>query len=90
MNTFAAQTTGAVQEALHTKQTMSSSSLADHDRFLALMEEHKKILYKVAYAYCRDPEDRNDLIQEVVIHSGCRLRNLMGAAGFLRGCIGLL
>lgn len=41
--------------------------LADQDRFLALMEEHKRILYKVANAYSKNPEDRPDLIQEMVI-----------------------
>jgi RNA polymerase sigma factor (sigma-70 family) len=38
--------------------------LADQDRFLALLEDHKRILYKVANAYCRNREDRPDLIQE--------------------------
>jgi RNA polymerase sigma-70 factor (ECF subfamily) len=35
--------------------------------FLKLLEEHKGILYKVANAYCRNPEDRPDLVQEMVI-----------------------
>ena len=37
------------------------------DRFLALLEEHDRILYKVAGSYCRNPEDRRDLIQEIVV-----------------------
>ena len=32
------------------------------DRFLALLDEHKKILYKVAGSYCRNPADREDLV----------------------------
>jgi RNA polymerase sigma factor (sigma-70 family) len=40
---------------------------ADEQRFLVLLEQHKKILYKVAYAYCRNREDRSDLIQDMVI-----------------------
>ncbi len=32
-----------------------------------LMEQHKGILFKVARAYCPDPEDRQDLIQEMMI-----------------------
>lgn len=36
-------------------------------RFLDLLEGHKKILYKVAYAYCGAAEDRRDLMQEMVI-----------------------
>jgi RNA polymerase sigma factor (sigma-70 family) len=39
----------------------------DHDRFLALLASHKKILYKVAYTYCSNSEDRRDLIQEMLI-----------------------
>lgn len=37
------------------------------DRFLALLDAHRKILYKVANAYCRNPEDRRDLVQEIVV-----------------------
>jgi RNA polymerase sigma factor (sigma-70 family) len=37
------------------------------DRFLSLLEEHKKILYKVAGAYCRNPADRQDLVQEIAV-----------------------
>lgn len=40
---------------------------ADQDRFLALLGQHRKILYKVAYAYCRHPEDRRDLVQDMAI-----------------------
>ncbi|HEY2292666.1 MAG TPA: sigma-70 family RNA polymerase sigma factor [Thermoanaerobaculia bacterium] len=36
------------------------------ERFLTLLDEHKKILYKVAGSYCRNPEDRRDLEQEIV------------------------
>ena len=35
--------------------------------FLTRLENHKRILYKVAYMYCRDREDRQDLVQEMVI-----------------------
>ncbi|MEO8500205.1 MAG: sigma-70 family RNA polymerase sigma factor, partial [Vicinamibacteria bacterium] len=40
---------------------------APHDRFLSLLDEHKGIVYKVARVYCRRPEDRPDLEQEIVI-----------------------
>jgi RNA polymerase sigma factor (sigma-70 family) len=43
------------------------SKRADHDRFLALLDEHKKILFKVANSYCRRPTDREDLVQEMVL-----------------------
>jgi RNA polymerase sigma-70 factor (ECF subfamily) len=42
------------------------SAGTEQERFLALLEEHRKILYKVASSYCRNPEDRRDLIQEIV------------------------
>ncbi len=40
---------------------------ADHDPFLAQLEANQGILYKVANAYCRDPEDRRDLVQDMTI-----------------------
>ena len=43
-----------------TKPTMN-------ERFVLLLEEHKRILYKVASVYCADTEDRRDLVQEMVI-----------------------
>ena len=39
----------------------------EHTRFLAELEAHKKILYKVSRIYCAIPADRQDLIQEMVI-----------------------
>ena len=41
--------------------------ITNQERFLHLVEENKKILYKVANAYCKDPNDRPDLLQEIVI-----------------------
>lgn len=41
--------------------------ITNQERFLSLVEENKKILYKVANAYCKDPNDRPDLLQEIVI-----------------------
>jgi RNA polymerase sigma factor (sigma-70 family) len=37
------------------------------DRFQALIDDHKKILYKVCNSYCRNREDREDLGQEIVV-----------------------
>jgi RNA polymerase sigma factor (sigma-70 family) len=39
----------------------------DQTRFLALLNEHRTILYKVAFGYCRNREDRVDLVQEIAI-----------------------
>lgn len=40
---------------------------AGNERFVQLLEEHKRMLYKIASAYCADAEDRRDLVQEMVI-----------------------
>jgi RNA polymerase sigma factor (sigma-70 family) len=50
-------------------------SPTDEARFLALLQEHRAILYKVAFGYCRNREDRDDLVQEMAIQlwrSFCR------------------
>ena len=36
------------------------------DEFQNQVERHKRILYKVCHAYCRDPEGREDLAQEIL------------------------
>lgn len=41
--------------------------MVDQEKFLTQLEAHKRILYKVANAYCHSPDDRPDLIQEMVI-----------------------
>lgn len=38
-----------------------------HERFQALVEQHKGILFKVARTYCPSADDRQDLIQEMMI-----------------------
>jgi RNA polymerase sigma-70 factor (ECF subfamily) len=43
------------------------TTMTRQDRFLGLLDEQKKILYKVAGAYCRNPADRPDLVQEMVV-----------------------
>jgi RNA polymerase sigma-70 factor (ECF subfamily) len=40
---------------------------ATQERFLNLMEDHKKILYKVCRSYCSNPGDRDDLAQEIIV-----------------------
>lgn len=44
---------------------MSETPTPAAPSFAALLERQKSVLYKVAYIYCRDPEDRRDLIQEM-------------------------
>lgn len=35
--------------------------------FQDLLEEHKKILYKVCNSYCKNRDDREDLAQEIIV-----------------------
>src|SRR5687768_2594847 len=35
--------------------------------FEAFVESNKGIIYKVASSYCKDPDDRKDLVQEIII-----------------------
>ncbi len=37
------------------------------DQFQILIESHRGILYKVSKCYCSNPDDRDDLIQEVIV-----------------------
>jgi len=39
----------------------------DEKRFLAFLASQQRTLYKVAYIYCRDREERRDLVQEMAI-----------------------
>ncbi len=51
-------------------------------QFLAQIESHKGILYKVAYAYCRNSEDRGDLIQDILIELWKSFRHFNGHSQF--------
>jgi RNA polymerase sigma-70 factor (ECF subfamily) len=43
-----------------------TSTLAPLDaRFAALLDQHRGIVFKVANSYCRNPEDRQDLAQDI-------------------------
>lgn len=39
----------------------------DPQSFLQVIENNKGIIYKVANGYCKDPENRKDLIQEITL-----------------------
>lgn len=38
-----------------------------HEPFLTMLEAHQKILYKVAFVYGAHPDERQDLIQEMIV-----------------------
>ncbi len=39
----------------------------DSKTFLSVIESNKGIVYKVANSYCKDEENRKDLIQEIIV-----------------------
>lgn len=45
------------------------SMAAREDEFLDLLEQHQKILFKVANLYCRNRADFADLVQEIVLQA---------------------
>ena len=53
------------------EMTMSKTQQDSHspraDRFVSLLDEHRKILYKVAGTYARGAADRQDVVQEMVV-----------------------
>lgn len=49
------------------KEASAMPQAGDEKRFLAFLESQQRTLYKVAYIYCRDPEERRDLMQEMAI-----------------------
>ena len=36
------------------------------EAFIQVIENHKGIIYKIANSYCRDDEDKKDLVQEII------------------------
>ena len=40
---------------------------AHKEQFVNIISQNKKLIYKVCNSYCRDAEDRRDLVQEVII-----------------------
>ena len=52
------------------------------NRFQELLERHKKILYKVCNSYCRNPDDREDLAQQIVAQLWQSFRSFDGRVAF--------
>lgn len=36
-----------------------------HQNFAEMLERHRGIVFKIAYSYCSDPDDRADLVQDI-------------------------
>jgi RNA polymerase sigma-70 factor (ECF subfamily) len=35
--------------------------------FVEVIESHKNLLYKIAHTYCKDSQDQNDLVQDIIL-----------------------
>jgi RNA polymerase sigma-70 factor (ECF subfamily) len=55
---------------------------APQETFEDLVEQHKKILYKVSNAYCRDRDSREDLAQEIMVQLWRSFRKFDGRCRF--------
>src|SRR5580658_9368005 len=61
---------------------MELQDLERQNRFQELLEQHKKILYKVCNSYCRNPDDREDLAQQIVAQLWQSFRSFDGRVAF--------
>ena len=43
-------------------------SIPTKDGFNDMISDNKGIIYKISNAYCKDQEERKDLVQEIIIH----------------------
>jgi RNA polymerase sigma factor (sigma-70 family) len=39
----------------------------EKEEFIAVVKEYQKLIYKICYSYCKDPDNRKDLEQEILI-----------------------
>jgi len=43
--------------------------------FLAIVNDHRSLIFKVVNVYCTDPDDRKDLFQEIIYQTWKSLKN---------------
>jgi RNA polymerase sigma factor (sigma-70 family) len=55
-------TTGA-----NNREKQSKKVSSEKEQFIQLIREHRKIIFKIIHAYCKDPADKQDLEQEILI-----------------------
>lgn len=56
--------------------------MSAHAKFQALLEEHKRLLYKVCRTFGREPADRDDLAQEITAQLWRSFPSFDGRAAF--------
>jgi RNA polymerase sigma factor (sigma-70 family) len=49
------------------KKASAMPRAGDEKRFLAFLKSQQRTLHKVAFIYCRDTEERRDLVQEMAV-----------------------
>lgn len=49
--------------------------MSEREQFINIINEHKRLLYKVIHSYCRNSDDRKDLEQEIIIQLWKSLKN---------------
>jgi len=49
--------------------------VSEKEKFIGILKEHKRLLYKITYSYCRNSDDRKDLEQEIIIQLWLSLKN---------------
>ena len=44
-----------------------TSDILDKEQYIRIIDEHRKLIYKVCHSFCADPKTRKDLEQEILI-----------------------
>lgn len=47
-------------------ETIKKSGV-EKEKFISVIREHQKLIYKICHTYCADPENREDLQQEILM-----------------------
>lgn len=50
----------------------------NQDEFIEIIKNHQKIIYKICFSFCRIPEDKQDLEQEIMIQIWHSLKQFDG------------
>ncbi|MFT6150387.1 MAG: RNA polymerase sigma-70 factor (ECF subfamily) [Saprospiraceae bacterium] len=56
-----------IEQTSFTKSNKLKQRTKQEREFSAIIEKHKKLIYKIANAYCNNQEDKKDLFQEIVL-----------------------
>lgn len=56
-----------IEQTSFTKSNKLKQITKQEQEFSAIIEKHKRLIYKIAHAYCNNSEDRKDLVQEIVL-----------------------